>query len=676
MMLGAALRLYRLREQSIWLDEYPNILYLNAPDLHTYLTQMRLYLPEQAQAPFYYCILYYFAQFFGTSVPLLRVLSIAIGLTAIPLVYLLGRHLSRPGAGLIAALCLALSPQCIWYSQEIRPSPLVAPLVILSLYALFRALRGPGKWWWLVNVAANILLLETQLLNVVLLPVEALLACFYLRSRFKAVMAWGTAHVLFLVPWGLAMLRMPASYTDEFKDMFVSGGRVLRDMLLDDVVNLHDQLMPPWKTGHPGEGLAGVLLPLRPMADGLLVAVILLVLAWFLVVLTRAALRWRNGRRDEDRISIENGLVLLALIVIPVGTLGLASWATGKPFQASNYAYYNLVGLYIILGAVLTEVPRKALRTAAVTLLVVLYASQLALLLPTPTREDWQSASKTIENQGTSGDLVLELNFAWPNELLNFYFQGSPFSAKRVSSLQGAFGQMDQFFSQPGHESANAWLVFEHCYFDWGCFPGVDPQQVIRKHLDARNLACRYDLIPGHFDLVCVKVTRKPGQAPITVAAPIEPLQTIDFGALCRELGMPAQSEAERQAAEEGLRRQLSVWPPYCKFFLVVNALDALARGDMAVAEGLARHAVTRYPHFALSRYALGMALFRSQGAAKACAEFEQAFALDTGLKELLLPFTDALCQRSGPDALQRECTRLHKLHIFCPEAFDSLAAM
>ncbi len=674
LVLGAAVRLYRLREQSIWLDEYPNIVYLNAPDLHTYLTQMRLYLPEQAQAPAYYCILYYFARLFGVSVPLLRALSIGMGLTSIPLVYLLGRHLARPNAGLIAALCLALSPQHIWYSQEIRPSPLVAPLVILSLYALFRALHGRDKKWWLINVAANVLLLETQLLNVFLLPVEALFACFYLRRRFKAVALWGIAHALFLAFWTISILRMPASYTDEFRDLFVSSWRVIRDMFLDDVVNLHDHLVPAWKTGNPALGLSGAVLPWRSWADGLLTAFTVLALAWYTVVLARTVLRWWRQRRTEDQIQVENGLALCALVVVPGAILGFAGWFTGKPYQQANYAYYNSIGLYIILGTVLAGLPRRALRAAAVGLLAVLYSVQLALFLPGTTREDWLSASKHIMAGGTSEDLVLELNFAWPDELLAFYFQNTGFSAKRAASLPGAFEQIDRFFSRPANTSRHAWVVFEHCFFDWGCFPGFDLKKTTSEAFDARNLTCRYRLFPGHYDLVCLEVARKPGLPFVAAPAPVAPLVAVDFESIRKELGIEAQTEAERQAVIDGLRRHLCFWPAPCKFFLFVHSLDALADGDLRVAEALARHAVAVYPRFGLAHYGLGMALFRSRLHEEARREFEQAFTLDSGIKGLLGPLVDALYNDSDPSAVRRECARLRELHFFCLDAFDAMA--
>jgi hypothetical protein len=597
-----------------------------------------------------------------------------MGLMSIPFVYLLGRYLARSSnAGLVAALCLALSPQNIWYAQEIRPSPLVSPLVILSLYALFRALRGRGAKWWLINMAANALLLETQLFTVFMLPVEALLACFYLRRRFKTVMAWGFAHILFLVPWTIFILRMPASYTDEFRDRFVSVARLVSDMFLDDVVNLQDHLLPAWKTGNPVQGLTGAALPWRPWADGLLMAVIILVLAWYAIMMARTAIRWWGGRSAGDRITLENGLVMCALMVVPVAILGFASWATGRPYQQANYAYYNTVGLYVVLGAALTRLPRRAFRAAAVGLVAVLYAVQLALFLPGTTREDWRSASKHIMDHGTPGDLVLEYTYLWPDELLAFYFQNTPFSAKRVSSLQGAFEQMDRFFSQPGSGSRHAWLLFEGCNIDW-IFPDFNFKKTTDDALEARNLTGRLRVFAGHYGIVCLEVECKPGLQAVTSSVPVPPLEAIDFESLRSELGIPAQTEAERREALDGLRRRLSFRPPPGKFFLIVHVLDSLTEGDIPVAEALARRAVSDYPRFSLAHYTLGMALFRSHKQEESRREFERAFALDGGVKFLLGPLADALFNKSDPSAVRRECAKLRELHFFCAEAFESMA--
>ena len=89
-LLGAALRFYRLDEQSVWRDEYLAICNLEAKDLVTYLRLSQLHLPEQAAGPLYYAVQYYWVRCFGDETTTLRSLPILISLVNIALAYMLG----------------------------------------------------------------------------------------------------------------------------------------------------------------------------------------------------------------------------------------------------------------------------------------------------------------------------------------------------------------------------------------------------------------------------------------------------------------------------------------------------------------------------------------------------------------------------------------------------------
>lgn len=120
-LLAAGLRLYRLDEQSIWADEWPNVAHLDAPDALSYVRLIQLMYPEQAHACLYYFAQYWWARAAGGSLAGLRLLPVATSLATVPLLFLLVSLLFGRGPGLIAALFFALSPQHIWHAQEIRP---------------------------------------------------------------------------------------------------------------------------------------------------------------------------------------------------------------------------------------------------------------------------------------------------------------------------------------------------------------------------------------------------------------------------------------------------------------------------------------------------------------------------------------------------------------------------
>ncbi|HEO72372.1 MAG TPA: hypothetical protein ENN80_14020, partial [Candidatus Hydrogenedentes bacterium] len=112
------LRLWRLSAESAWWDEYTSLTHLGAPNLLTFLNLNRTLDP--ATLPLYYAFEYLWARGITDSVLGIRMLSILLGMLAIPLVYLLGRRLYGPTAGIVAAACLALSPIHAFHAQGIR----------------------------------------------------------------------------------------------------------------------------------------------------------------------------------------------------------------------------------------------------------------------------------------------------------------------------------------------------------------------------------------------------------------------------------------------------------------------------------------------------------------------------------------------------------------------------
>lgn len=179
LIVGALLRFYRIGLESVWWDEYTSLMHLGAPDLLSFLKLNRTLDP--ATLPLYYTLEYLWWHGVSASVPGLRILSICLGLLTIGMLYLLGRDLFGRGAGLLAALCLAVSPIHIFHAQGIRMYVLMTLLAVCSVYTYMKVMRAGGGWWAL-HGGANLLLLWTHPFALLLLVVEALFllapACF------------------------------------------------------------------------------------------------------------------------------------------------------------------------------------------------------------------------------------------------------------------------------------------------------------------------------------------------------------------------------------------------------------------------------------------------------------------------------------------------------------------
>ena len=142
--VGAALRLVLLGHKSFWIDEIASVAIARrtAPVFWHFLWH------DEGNMAAYYVLLRPWLSF-GYGEGRVRLLSVIAGVLAIPVMYLLGRKLFGPRAGMLAALFLALSACAISVSQEARAYSFVVLLVLLSTYLFVRLVEAPrpaGMW--------------------------------------------------------------------------------------------------------------------------------------------------------------------------------------------------------------------------------------------------------------------------------------------------------------------------------------------------------------------------------------------------------------------------------------------------------------------------------------------------------------------------------------------------
>jgi 4-amino-4-deoxy-L-arabinose transferase-like glycosyltransferase len=137
--LALILRAARLDLQPLWWDEGYSVWFAHHP-----LPEMLRLTAQDIHPPLYYALLGGWSQLFGLAPVALRLLSVMVGVLAIPLAYAVGRWLGGRRAGLLAAMLFTISPLAIYYSQEIRMYALVALWALAAVGAAARWL-GLGR---------------------------------------------------------------------------------------------------------------------------------------------------------------------------------------------------------------------------------------------------------------------------------------------------------------------------------------------------------------------------------------------------------------------------------------------------------------------------------------------------------------------------------------------------
>ncbi len=170
-LLAAALRIYHLRSQSLWVDELDEGTTAKA-SLAQFFLSVRY---NTAAPPLDYIGVKAMTTLLGNGTAATRSWALLMGIAAVPLTYIVGRRIfDSQAVGLAAALFLTLSGFHIFYSEEARFYAIAVAVELLNLLAFARAVSKPQAFNWLVYGATCALALYSYYFVAFLFPLEGL----------------------------------------------------------------------------------------------------------------------------------------------------------------------------------------------------------------------------------------------------------------------------------------------------------------------------------------------------------------------------------------------------------------------------------------------------------------------------------------------------------------------
>ena len=384
-VLGAALRAFRLGQQSLWTDEVLTAL-SSSGSMRWVLTQevVNTNIP-----PLYYVVVHLFLAF-GRDERVIRLASVLSGAASVLLLYAVVRKSLGSLPATASAALLAISPFHIWYSQEARPYALLLLLSLLSLWLLQQAIAHPEdrrtRVGFVLSTASTFYCHTVGLAFIAFLAVYALvLTPRHLRRSWITTIAW--IGVL-LLPAAYRLITLaPNAYADpnrEFNPVFV--------------------LYAFWAfaTGYSiGPTLTQLHLPGR-----LQVAVHALPLIAPIAILFAALLAL--GARSLWRRSRQTLALVAAWLFFPLGFAIVGALLTRHPFNV-RYAILSLPP-FVVLVASGSIAPRRTLLrvgAAAALLLVSGFALRNYFFNSAYFREDNRVAGSYLASEALAGDLVV-----------------------------------------------------------------------------------------------------------------------------------------------------------------------------------------------------------------------------------------------------------------------------
>lgn len=187
LLLGAALRVYKIGKESFWIDEgLEATVYTKYNGLEIFKNIWNLgqmlpgYYPGISDLPLYEFSLEYWTHLWGISETSLRLYSALYGILSIIFVFLIARHLYGIKSAYLSAFLFSISIPAIHYSQEARPYSLYLFLSVASIYYFINSLKSNRNYHWGMYILFTMLGLYTHYLFEILLIFQLLYLIFYL----------------------------------------------------------------------------------------------------------------------------------------------------------------------------------------------------------------------------------------------------------------------------------------------------------------------------------------------------------------------------------------------------------------------------------------------------------------------------------------------------------------
>jgi len=406
-LIGLFLRVYNLATQSFYWDEV-----FSAVTAQLTLPRIVAATAHDVHPPLYFFILHYWVALFGASDFTIRFLSLLFAVLAIPMVYLLGRHLFDKEVGLVGAFILAFSSFNIQYSQEARMYTLMLFLTLISMYFFVRFVERTSLAISVGYVLSTVLLLYTH--------VFGLLVVFAQNVYLVTLVLFSPDRTFRLREW----LGLEAVVIALFGPWIV--------VLIDKALSVETSAVPG-PTGPTADTI--VQWTLAPYANTLVQTfatysgtTALLVIFFALAIFALFTYRKLRGSMDwkaplkalescswELKISNTVSVYFLAVWLLTISALPLIGtrFAAQMYFGRSELIYparYLIgasVALFLLAAKGLRNINYTYAKLAVICVIIILSAVNLQTYYSTIPKPQAREATSFVEGNLRSGDLVL-----------------------------------------------------------------------------------------------------------------------------------------------------------------------------------------------------------------------------------------------------------------------------
>ncbi|MSQ22968.1 MAG: hypothetical protein EXR58_00170 [Chloroflexi bacterium] len=307
--------------------------------------------------------------FFTSGYPVQVAFVAALNVASVPLFYRLAREITGPRGALLAALLYAVNPWMVATSRRLWLNSMIAPSVILLLWATHHALRKGSLPAWALAGASLALAAQVHLSSLANVPaLAAALAPFAHRLRLKPVLLASGIFLAMVAPWLAASWSVDLQQSDLTAVRAIPGGAEAaweRALLL--VTGVGYQTL----TGQAARLVDASAGPF-PIIDALARA--LAAAGWLWLLWTA----WHDRQSNPARSATCLFAALIVGLPIPVATVLVARGVLGNPHW---WYFFNLVPPLLLGMAAVATQPGRLSRLGS-ALCLVIGGAQVALAIP------------------------------------------------------------------------------------------------------------------------------------------------------------------------------------------------------------------------------------------------------------------------------------------------------
>jgi hypothetical protein len=438
--LAFALRVFRLDERSLWIDEGIMLNQAEQP------VQILLGGAEVKDAentiislpPLHSIGLAIVKAFGGESVFNLRLVSVWASMLAIPLLFLLGCRLFGRSSGLIAASLGTVSPYLIWYAQAALPESLFITMALLSILSLHRLItdRSTSRGWTAIWLMTNIAVLYCHRAGVWILAFNLVVVVAYilLRRNQPELLAWSVVLLVLSLPQ-IGQLAESSGLPAGHRPSWYDARALITDQAVDEATSASSE--------DASSSTFTAALPILRLVPAVLL--VLASLIWLLIYPRRTS-AWLFAV----------GLLCLPPILALLGNRLMLHEAE------SRYALAAIPAVIVLQGAGATALWRhqRPLAVASVvgTITVMVYWTGLQFVSPSFTGEDLKAAAGYVSEGAREEDVVVlhdaNTQFVWDH-----YYNGTA-PVKVISHYEdGNWTEALSQFQEIGRDHDRVWLI-------------------------------------------------------------------------------------------------------------------------------------------------------------------------------------------------------------------------